>query len=306
MTMTWRPPLWTDIQPSLLLQPTNRGDGFAGVGEALDAWKYLFNAPFFTGAVLEATPSIDGHCQIGFGSAAFVKSAFMDLEVADPRPGITSRIVKGWLAGTPVLAERKEVAQQASGMGIDVVILYSAWRDDILSAADRQAVQTTLVSGLVEVLSGFRVRRVLAETTSEAVTDFHRRSVEYRVLAEFVEVGSVIHLMTHESATALPGSVGNLIYKNAQPLLRLRESDQSLLLAALQGWTDSELAVELGISLAAVKARWRSTFARIGDTMPALLAEVNEHEGRGTQKRHRVLAYVRAHPGELRPYAERS
>ncbi len=305
MTMTWRPPLWTDIEPSLLIQPTNRGDGFAGVKEALPAWKYLFNDPFFTGAVLEATPSIQGHRRIGFGSAAFVTSSFMDAEVANPRPRVTARIIAGGMAGAPVLASRNDVAQAGTDLGIDVVILYSAWRDEILSPPDRRALQTLLVSGLVDVLSGFRVRRILAETTSEAVTEFHRRSAEYRVIAEFLEVGSVIHLMTQESATALPGSVGNLIFTTAEPLLRLRESDQSLLLAALRGATDSELGIELGISPAAVKARWRSTFARVGDAMPALLGDANEHEGRGAQKRHRVLAYVRAHHEELRPYTER-
>jgi hypothetical protein len=36
--------------------------------------------------------------------------------------------------------------------------------------------------------------------------------------------------------------------------------------------------------------------------MPDLVRDVVNHEGRGTQKRHRVLDYVRSHPEELRPF----
>jgi hypothetical protein len=73
-------------------------------------------------------------------------------------------------------------------------------------------------------------------------------------------------------------------------------------LAGLKGLTDSELADELEISFSAVKARWRSTFARIADSMPSLVTDTSDREGRGLQKRHRVLSYVRNHMEELRPY----
>jgi len=85
-------------------------------------------------------------------------------------------------------------------------------------------------------------------------------------------------------------------------VLRLRDSDQQLLLAALRGATDTELVTELGVKLSAVKARWRSTFARIAEAMPDMVSDVNDHEGRGPQKRHKVLSYLRSHPEELRPY----
>ena len=100
----------------------------------------------------------------------------------------------------------------------------------------------------------------------------------------------------------MPGSVGNVIFRIQTPQLRLRESDQDLLLAALNGATDAELAAELGITSAAVKARWRSAFARVAMALPSLVDEADDREGRGTQKRHRVLAYMRTHPEELRPY----
>ena len=108
--------------------------------------------------------------------------------------------------------------------------------------------------------------------------------------------------MTRESVQGMPGSVGNFLFSVREPALRLRDSDQQLLMAALRGATDTELVTELGVKLSAVKARWRSTFARIAEAMPDMVSDVNDHEGRGPQKRHKVLSYLRSHPEELRPY----
>jgi len=41
------------------------------------------------------------------------------------------------------------------------------------------------------------------------------------------------------------------------------------------------------------------------DVRPGLLPDANQrgfHESRGPQKRHRILAYVRSHPEEIRPF----
>jgi hypothetical protein len=113
-------------------------------------------------------------------------------------------------------------------------------------------------------------------------------------------------MMTRESAQAESSSVANILFGFREPVLRLRDSDQRMLLTALRGDTDQELATELGLTLSAVKARWRSTFARTAEKMPDLLDGINGGDARGTQKRHRVLAHVRRHPEELRPYLWRT
>jgi hypothetical protein len=301
MSITWRPATWNDIELGLSIQPTNRGDRVVGLKAALDAWKYLFHESFCISVVLESSPSIQGHTLVGFGAALLVSSRFMDAEVAHPQPDVTSRIIASVHSGHPVSATWNDVARANAGKGVEVVVL-SAWRDEILTPMERQDVRTLSVSSFVETLVGFRIRRILQETTCEPTRDFVARSVEFRTIAEFPELGRTIHLMTRESATALPGSVGNIIFKIQEPQLRLRDSDQRLLLAALSGATDAGLAAELGITPAAVKARWRSTFARVAIAMPSLVDEADDREGRGVQKRHRVLAYVRSHPEELRPY----
>lgn len=81
--------------------------------------------------------------------------------------------------------------------------------------------------------------------------------------------------------------------------------EQRVLLAALEGRTDEELATDLAISPWTVKNTWRSIFARAGRQLPHVLpnrAEIDSDADtrRGKEKRTRLLAYVRDHPEELR------
>jgi hypothetical protein len=87
-------------------------------------------------------------------------------------------------------------------------------------------------------------------------------------------------------------------------VLGLQDADQQLLTTALTGLTDEELARSLKLPLPAVKKRWRSLFER-ASAHPSLFPDMCdglEDGGRGRQKRQFVLAYVREHPEELRPF----
>lgn len=78
----------------------------------------------------------------------------------------------------------------------------------------------------------------------------------------------------------------------------------ALLAAALDGQTDAELSADLGVSIEATKKRWLSIFERVESFKPEILLSAGASgPGRGPQKRHRVVAYVRAHPEELRPFS---
>jgi hypothetical protein len=302
MSITWRPATWNDIEPGLSIQANNRCDALVGAKAGIAAWRHVCRDPFFRSAVLESIPTVGGHRLVGFGASVFVAHAFAEAELANPRPDIGSRIIASIHSGQSVLATRNEVAQANAGGGVEVVVLCGHWRDEILSPEERYTAQTLLASSFTEEHAGYRIRRIFHETACVPARDFLRRSVVYQAIAEFPELGRVIHLMTPESVKAVPASLGNVLFHFREPALRLRDSDQQLLLAALRGATDLELAAELGVTFSAVKARWRSTFARIAEAVQGLVSDAGGHEGRGTQKRHRVLAYVRSHPEELRPY----
>lgn len=302
MAITWRPATCIDIDPGLRIQLKNRGDALVGSEAAVESWKRLFRDPFSSMSVLESSPTIRGHCLVGFGAAVIVSSSFANAAIVNPRPDINSRVIACIHSGQPVIATRSEVARANAEEGIDIVVLYGVWRDDILNPAERQEAKTLLASSFTEQYAGYRIRKILCETVDDLGREFLERSIVYKAVAEFPELGRVLYVMTRESVKAVPGSLGNVLFNFREPMLRLRDSDQQMLLAALRGVTDSELATELGLTLSAVKARWRSTYTRIAAVMPGLVSDAGDNECRGSQKRHIVLAYIRSHPEELRPY----
>jgi hypothetical protein len=306
MPITWRPATWADIEPGLAMQEWNRGAALVGLEAARQSWQRLFRNPFFATAVLEASPPIQCNRLVGFGASVLIAPAFADAELADPRPDINSRFIAAIHAGQPALPARQEVAEANAGPGIDIIILCSrTWRYELLNPEQSHEAQHLLAASFTERHAGFRVRRILCETAHARARAYLERSFVFRVVAEFPDQGRILHCVTRESANAAAASLGNGLFNYREPSLHLRDSDQELLQAALAGATDQELAATLRLQPSAVKARWRSAFARIAKAMPELVDDNADHEGRGTQKRHRVLAWLRAHPEELRPYAWR-
>jgi hypothetical protein len=110
--------------------------------------------------------------------------------------------------------------------------------------------------------------------------------------------------LTRDVAFSRPGSWVGFLFVREAPRFGFRTSEQRLLLAALQGGTDEDLADTLGISLSAVKKTWRSIYDRVTPRSPGLIPDQVPEEltsERGKEKKQRLLAYLREHPEELRP-----
>src|SRR5262249_56596538 len=114
-------------------------------------------------------------------------------------------------------------------------------------------------------------------------------------------------ISTHEDAMARPGSIPAILYSFREPRLGLSEGHQQLLKAAMQGLTDAQLAESLSMKLPTVKKRWTAIFDRVARSrldvgnMSDRYDNPDRHT-RGPQKRHHLLAYLREHPEELRPW----
>jgi hypothetical protein len=303
--MHWRLFSKADLPYCLDTQPACLGDAVVGRRTALRVWDELVETPSFHGTVIAAERPLGGHTIVGCGLGVFVSAAFADREVEIPRAGLNSRIIAAVAAGEPVLLNREAIGAGNAGDGLDFVNLYGTWRDGILSADQLAEVQALLAAGFVEQLAGYRFNRVIKEAIGEARVALARATGTYRLLAEFPECDSGLAVLTRDSALAAPYSVAASIYRYRAPVLRLRPAEQALLAAALTGETDAELSAHLGLSLEATKKRWLSVFERVGQFKPEILSESRaDSDSRGPQKRHRVVAYVRSHPEELRPFSE--
>jgi DNA-binding CsgD family transcriptional regulator len=181
--------------------------------------------------------------------------------------------------------------------------MYGTWRDGIMNHDQLAEVHALLGTSFVEHFAGYRFDRVLKEAIGDSRIALARATGTYRLVAEFPQSESALAVVTRESALTAPYSAAATIYRYRAPVLRLRPAEQELLAAALSGKTDAELSADLGLSIEATKKRWLSIFDRVDQFKREILSQSEgDSDVRGPQKRHRVVAYIRAHPEELRPF----
>jgi hypothetical protein len=301
--MYWRPIVESDLSICLAIQPACIGDQLVGRATAFRVWQSLLDNPSFQANVIESERPIAGHKIVGCGMGVFVNREFADRELQQPRPALNARIIAGMAGGQPVVLNHEEIAKGNAGAGVDFVNMYGTWRDGILNAEQLAEVQGLLGTSFVEHFAGYRFNRILKEAIGGSRIALARATGTYQIVAEFPESESALAVVTRESVLAAPYSVAATMYRYQAPVLRLRPADQKLLAAALSGKTDAELSATLQLSVEAIKKRWLSVFERVEQFKPQILLVPDvDSAGRGPQKRHRVVAYIRAHPEELRPY----
>jgi hypothetical protein len=302
--MYWRPIGKADLSPCLETQPACLGDQIVGRSTALRVWKAFLDNPSFQGTVIESEFPIAGHKIVACGLGIFVTAAFADRELGDPLPGLNSRIIAGVASGEPVVLSRAEIGAGNAGEGLDFVNMYGTWRDGIMNHDQLAEVHALLGTSFVEHFAGYRFNRVLKEAIGDSSIALARATGTYRLVAEFSQSESALAVVTRESAFTAPYSAAATIYRYRPPVLRLRPAEQELLAAALSGKTDAELSADLGLSVEATKKRWLSIFERVDRFKREILTQTEaDRDGRGPQKRHRIVAYIRTHPEELRPFS---
>jgi hypothetical protein len=301
--MLWRPVRDIDLQACLDLEPRHIGVELVGRQKALAAWRWMLRSPAFEGAVFELeTP--DGGCEIvGFGAAAFVLSSFANDEVENPQPRLNARIVASIVNQCPVLPDYAQLREENTNSQLQLVVLSSIWKSPL--DADEMGEGIALMGSVfVRHFIGYRISRILYEAIGENEVKVHDATGVSRFVCKYGDDRALSNI-TRESAFSLTGSSVSTLFVDRLPVLRLTEADQRLLHAALDELTDEDLAQRLNVHVGRVKKRWSKIFERIAGIRPNILSDCHDSSDfrtRGKQKRHRVLAYIREHPEELRPF----
>jgi hypothetical protein len=296
-----------DLIECLLIRPERLGDEIVGRARAIKAWKNLIRSRSFFSVVIESLRPVAGQRIVAFGADAFVSRAFAEAEISNPRPGLNSRIIASVVSGASVILSEQEVRAANTRGGLDMVILCGSWRECVLNQPAISEVCTHLSASFLQLHRGYRIFRILTETVGEAEKRQYEATHAWRIIRSFdgpPEASRAFGIITREEALAVTGSFIGPLFHHREPVLQLRDADQRLLLTALDGLTDQELAVKLNLSLPAVKKRWISIFERTAAKTPDLFATCCDNDDgrqRGKQKRHHLLAYIRSHPEELRP-----
>jgi len=252
--------------------------------------------------------------RVGVGVSVFVSDDFLR-ELKTPPffwdgPELIKRIIRG---DSPLLSDKQMRQANANG-GLNLLVWVGAHDSAYLQSVEAR---TAMMTAFVAEHRGFLLKELIShamtlENLEAAIRSgglfFNPDEGRYveSLNRPLHEVFAAPHLigLTRELAMARVGTWIGSLFVYQPPQFGFRPSEQHLLLAALQGGTDEELAAVLGVSLSAVKKTWRSIYDRVTAKSPGLIPDQVPEEltsERGKEKKQRLLAYVRDHPEELRP-----
>ena len=290
------------------------------IDQLRSVWLQLLGCEAFCSIVFE---EFEGDTPRLFAAAAsvFTTHQFIQELKAPPffwiGPELAMRVAHGQ---SPLLSDREVAAANGDG-GLNLVL----WQLCIdTKDTRRDEVRSQVSAAFFELHRGFRLKELIGLQASfleepgwtmdggafflSPANGSYVNTIDMspdKVLATPHVFG-----LTRELAHSRMSWLSSLFHYDA-PRICFSRSEQKLLSAALGGGTDEELSDELVISLSAVKKAWSSVYDRAADHLPDSILAVETEEkrpngDRGKQKKQRLLAYLREHPEELRPYTRKT
>ncbi len=251
-----------------------------------------------------------------FSFSVFVTDAFAEEAKTALPPGLSGHLHAQTLAGASPILSHSAIGRANARGGLTVVLNPFGYASDGSDTALIEAAET-MFRCLFSHHAGYQIKELLLENYYR---DWAVRNMEpgLKVRAEHASLPGPAHPpeppvllgLTHEEAFATLGNRFFPLFLHTRPRLGFRRSEQRLLRRALHGGTNEEIAQTLSISLSAVKKSWEAIYARAAETAPELIylsaseeaADGPTEKTRGAGKKDRLLAYLRQHPEELRPY----
>ena len=257
-----------------------------------------------------------------FGVSAIVRDDFLREMKMPPHfwvgPELTRRIMRG---ESPLLTG-KQLREANSRGGLNMVCWESGFRPEYEANSE---VQRYMMSSFIQMHRGYLWKEAIsAQSWSPDHLDFILKTGAYlwdplaggytSILrtdpSEIVRKPHIVGItrdLELKRQRDWAGSWVGALFDYHPPLLGLNRSEQRLLSCALPGATDEQLSEMLGTSLPAVKKMWVSIYRRVENYLPELFPEPLRSDipasGRGREKRRHLLAYLREHPEELRPFS---
>jgi hypothetical protein len=315
MGIQWRPMRPKDVRECVGIVAAHPVLGpryGSAIHELNSVWLGLLGREAFRAVVFEEVIGAKEKI-LGAGVSAFVRDEFFEELKKVPRrwvgPAITERIVHDQ---SPLLSDKETREANADG-GLNLLVWEGIVRtEDFL----RVEVNVAAVSAFVEQHRGFLLKEVLSQCVNveQLLSSVHGGTMFLDADGQYVdslpclveEALAKPHFigMTRQLALSRAGSWIGSIFLYQPARFGFRPSEQRLLLTALRGGTDPELADELGVSLSAVKKSWALIYERVSPHLQGFSSCRDVIEGiseRGKEKKQRLLCYLRDHPEELRP-----
>lgn len=269
-----------------------------------------------TMAVMETRGS-DGHeRRVAFGISVFVSDAFtvalIGGKVAPPVAATITRLALG--GKSPVLTSSAvRRCNNATSDGLNLLCLLIGWLPEI---EDDPVLLSLVKAKLLEALgaahAGYKLKRLMQEVYSEA--ECQRAAIiggtvltDYAAYAghSLPDPDERAYLVGMERETIQESSTLWPLFLYTPPIIYFSKLEQEVLELAVIGLTDPQIAETLVVSRSTIHKRWHTLLIRATSHSALWLPESqrlkSEASGRGTEKRHYLLNYLKSHPEELRP-----
>ena len=233
-------------------------------------------------------------------------TGFVDLKQADalrasPPAHIVDAILQSELQERELLLRPEQIGRCNAGDGMGLVFLAFSLADD------SQSFETN--ADIVLMLESFRLFHAgyaCAVALHPAPRPAHARESLRGIGFRPVGTGDDLWALETDWLNAAPYTPFVILRRSTPPRLRFSSGEKDLLLHAVLGYSDAEIAQALHVGVDTVKKRWRRVFERVeGDAeLRRLLGpRKGTHEsGRGPEKRGVIVQYLATHLQELRPY----
>jgi hypothetical protein len=278
-------------------------------------WDQLYRSEAHAFAIIEDFSSSPPFTVEGFGLSAFVSDRFIDEFLASPQPHVSALFYERMLAGNDVLLTTEQIAEANATTGVNVLALHFGMRNE--DFADARSQQVVAASGAASFYchGGYRLRVVLMEVYGAEPLRFMKAG-GFRLVQDFQATSPQTfagrpateypYLLVLRREWLEPSTINPMsrLFFTPRPRIFFSAAERKVLERAVLNEPDRSIAVELGVSEAAIKKTWRNIFERVGRHASYLLpaGDLARESRRGQEKRRYLIEYMRTHLEELRPF----
>ncbi len=266
-----------------------------------------------------------GNCDrriVAFGMSTFLSDACVNAQIAAPRANFAFELLNRVVANPDAaeLLSLPEVAQGNAGEGLNLFPFLWLQRPRDPMSPEGARLLTRAMCTLLEEHKGFNLKCIVKEGGREQEEAFTRGGMKKIATCSGAPNAPrgerfLFRLTREEARRDAFGTGLSLLFLADRPCCGFARIQQHVLQCAADDMSDEEIADHLCVTPHAVNMRWRTIYERIerqADLAALVFDDRHQTDGGrrsgnsgGAQKRRSVVAYIRAHSEELRPYAWR-
>ncbi len=277
----------------------------------IDFWRRLVETNAMGGfAILENDESPPDDRRAGFAMSAFLRDDFVRAYWREPTPYLVAVLLEHERRGASAILTFDDVRAANSGEGLHSVALHTVFRHRDLMHPETRRLAPVLQYAFFHAHAGYRLLSLTAEYYGPQLRDF-MRSGGYEIVADFTSDSSLdlsssrpflVRRLREDTKLTPHDQVALQLFHAERPRIFFTPAEQRVLLEAVLGSSDRQIAADLDLSTETVRTVWDSVYTRVSRAIPTLLVGADPAAStRGTEKRRELIEYLRQHMEELRP-----